>query len=259
MMDADTQTSATRRRRASTERTMDEIMDMARSLPLTRQVLAGSIEEATPTQPGFMASWMRAEPGSRERSKRTRLPGQAGLPATKEPGRIRLDPGALPGGLRPRVPRIPRFRRPQRGRGPVRPARHRQDPPGDRIGAQGMHRGHPGKVLHRGRPGRAPAARLPDGKLDKELAQISKASLLAGDELGYVPVDEQGSRLLFQAVANAYERQSVIHATNIESGGWGRVFGDADMATAIVDRTVHHGRMIRFEGESYRRAHALMG
>lgn len=98
-----------------------------------------------------------------------------------------------------------------------------------------------------------------DGKLDKELAQISKASLLVIDELGYVPVDEQGSRLLFQAVANAYERQSVIHATNIESGGWGRVFGDTDMATAIVDRTVHHGRTIRFEGESYRRSHALMG
>lgn len=78
-------------------------------------------------------------------------------------------------------------------------------------------------------------------------------------ELGYVPVDEEGSRLLFQVVTNAYERQSVIYTTNIEFSGWGRVFGDPDMATAIVDRTVHHGRMIRFEGESYRRTHALMG
>ena len=51
----------------------------------------------------------------------------------------------------------------------------------------------------------------------------------------------------------------MIYTTNIEFSGWGRVFGDPDMATAIVDRTVHHGRMIRFEGESYRRTHALMG
>lgn len=71
--------------------------------------------------------------------------------------------------------------------------------------------------------------------------------------------DEEGSGLLFQVVTNAYERQSVIYTTNIEFSGWGRVFGDPNMATAIVDRTVHHGRMIRFEGESYRRTHALMG
>lgn len=78
-------------------------------------------------------------------------------------------------------------------------------------------------------------------------------------ELGYVPGDEEGSRLLFQVAVNAYERQSVIYTTNIESGGWGCVFGDPNMATAIVDRTVHHGRIIRFEGESYRQTHALMG
>lgn len=98
-----------------------------------------------------------------------------------------------------------------------------------------------------------------EGRLDRELSAISKARLLVIDELGYVPVDEEGSRLLFQVVTNAYERQSVIYTTNIEFSGWGRVFGDPDMATAIVDRTVHHGRMIRFEGESYRRTHALMG
>ena len=98
-----------------------------------------------------------------------------------------------------------------------------------------------------------------EGRLDRELAAISKARLLVIDELGYVPVDEEGSRLLFQIVTNAYERQSVIYTTNIEFSGWGRVFGAPNMATAIVDRTVHHGRMIRFEGESYRRTHALMG
>lgn len=73
-----------------------------------------------------------------------------------------------------------------------------------------------------------------------------------------MPVDEEGSRLLFQVAANAYERQNVVYATNVESGGWGRVFDDPNMAAAIIDRTVHHGRMIRFDGDSYRRTHALM-
>ena len=97
-----------------------------------------------------------------------------------------------------------------------------------------------------------------EGKLDRELQAIAKARMIVIDKLGYVPIDEEGSRLLFQVVTNAYETQSIVYTTNIESGGWGRVFGDPNMAAAIIDRTVHHGRMIRFEGESYRRTHALM-
>ena len=97
-----------------------------------------------------------------------------------------------------------------------------------------------------------------ENRLDKELTQIGKAGLIILDELGYVPIDEEGSRLLFQVVTNAYERQSVIYTTNIEFSGWGRIFGDPNMAAAIIDRTVHHGRMIRFEGDSYRKTHALM-
>ena len=97
-----------------------------------------------------------------------------------------------------------------------------------------------------------------ENRLDQELKTIGKADLLVIDELGYVPIDEEGSRLLFQVVTNAYERQSVIYTTNIEFSGWGRIFGDPNMAAAIIDRTVHHGRMIRFEGDSYRKTHALM-
>ena len=90
-----------------------------------------------------------------------------------------------------------------------------------------------------------------ENRLDKELTQIGKAGLIILDELGYVPIDEEGSRLLFQVVTNAYERQSVIYTTNIESGGWGRIFGDPNTARRLsIDRTVHHGRMIRFEGDS---------
>ena len=97
-----------------------------------------------------------------------------------------------------------------------------------------------------------------ENRLDRELSQIGRARLLVVDELGYIPIDEEGSRLLFQVVTNAYERQSIIYTTNIEFSGWGRIFGDPNTAAAIIDRTIHHGRMTGFEGDSYRKAHALM-
>ncbi len=95
-------------------------------------------------------------------------------------------------------------------------------------------------------------------RLDKELTTIGKARLLVIDEFGYLPIDEEGSRLLFQIISDSYETRSIIYTANIESGGWGRVLGDKNMAAALIDRTVHHGRLIRFEGRSYRSEHALM-
>lgn len=70
--------------------------------------------------------------------------------------------------------------------------------------------------------------------------------------------NEKGSRLLFQIISDSYETRSIIYTTNIEFSGWGRVLGDKNMAAALIDRTVHHGRLIRFEGRSYRSEHALM-
>ena len=97
-----------------------------------------------------------------------------------------------------------------------------------------------------------------DNRLDRELASIGKARLLIIDEFGYLPIDEEGSRLLFQIISDSYETRSIIYTTNIEFSGWGRVLGDKNMAAALIDRTVHHGRLIRFEGRSYRSEHALM-
>lgn len=73
-----------------------------------------------------------------------------------------------------------------------------------------------------------------------------------------MPVDEEGGRLLFQVIADSYETGSIIYTTNIEFSGWGRVLGDKNMAAALIDRTVHHGRLIRVEGRSHRSEYALM-
>ena len=96
------------------------------------------------------------------------------------------------------------------------------------------------------------------GRLDVELRQIARARLPVIDEFGYMPIDEEGSRLLFQVISDSHETRSVIHATNIGFSGWGRVLGGKNMAAALIDRTVRHGRLTGFEEGSYRSGHALM-
>ena len=66
------------------------------------------------------------------------------------------------------------------------------------------------------------------------------------------------TRLLFQVIADGYEKRSLIITTNLEFSRWGTVFGDDNMAAAVIDRIVHHGRLLQFRGESYRVKHALM-
>lgn len=95
-------------------------------------------------------------------------------------------------------------------------------------------------------------------RLEKELAALSRYQLLAIDEFGYLPIDAEGARLLFQVIADAYEKRSLILTTNLEFARWGTVFGDDQMAAAVIDRIVHHGRLLQFRGQSYRVAHALM-
>ena len=77
-------------------------------------------------------------------------------------------------------------------------------------------------------------------------------------EFGYLPIDTEGARLLFQVIADAYEQRSLIITTNLEFARWGTVFGDDNMAAEVIDRIVHHGRLLQFRGDSYRVKHALM-
>lgn len=97
-----------------------------------------------------------------------------------------------------------------------------------------------------------------EGRLDRESAQLGCARLLVVDELGFLPLDADGARLLSRVFADACERQSVVITANPGFSRWGSVFGDDRMAAAVIDRVVHHGRLLRFRGESYRVRHALM-
>lgn len=84
-----------------------------------------------------------------------------------------------------------------------------------------------------------------------------RARLLAIDEPGFLPLDADGARPLFQAFADAYERHSVVIATNLELGRWNSAFSDDQMVATMIDHIVHHGRLIQPHGELYRVKNAL--
>ncbi len=96
------------------------------------------------------------------------------------------------------------------------------------------------------------------GNLAKFLKSINKADLLILDEWGYVPLERDGARLLFQVISDCYEKRSVILTTNLEFSKWVTVFYDEQMTAAIIDRIVHHGHIIIFDGQSNRLKGALM-
>ncbi len=92
-----------------------------------------------------------------------------------------------------------------------------------------------------------------NGTLEQVLKVYLKPSLLLLDELGYLPIDKRGADLLFQVVAARYESGSIVITTNRPFRDWGRIFDvDNTLATAMIDRLMHHGEAIAIQGDSFR-------
>jgi DNA replication protein DnaC len=91
-----------------------------------------------------------------------------------------------------------------------------------------------------------------DGLLEKQLTQLSRPKLLIIDELGYLPFEANAAHLFFQLVSRRYEKGSILITSNRSVGEWGSVFGDPVVATAILDRLLHHLTVITIRGDSYR-------
>ena len=92
-----------------------------------------------------------------------------------------------------------------------------------------------------------------NGSLGKTLRSYVRPSLLLLDELGYLPIDKRGADLLFQVVAARYEVGSIVITTNRPFREWGNLFDvDNTLATALIDRLMHHGEAIVIQGDSYR-------
>jgi len=92
-----------------------------------------------------------------------------------------------------------------------------------------------------------------NGTLEKALRTYVKPSLLLLDELGYLPIDKRGADLMFQVVAARYESGSIVLTTNRAFRDWGKIFDvDNTLATAMIDRLMHHGEAYLIRGDSYR-------
>ncbi len=72
------------------------------------------------------------------------------------------------------------------------------------------------------------------------------------DEIGYLPLNREESNLFFQFVSSRYERYSTIYTSNKSFSEWGEVLGDHVMASAVLDRILHHCTVVNIRGESYR-------
>lgn len=91
-----------------------------------------------------------------------------------------------------------------------------------------------------------------EGRVDDRLKLYSVPRLLIIDEIGYLPIDRAGANLVFQLISRRYERGPMILTSNQSFGNWGDVFGDRIIATAILDRVLHHAITINIRGNSYR-------
>jgi DNA replication protein DnaC len=91
-----------------------------------------------------------------------------------------------------------------------------------------------------------------ENKLEEKVKQYCIPKVLIIDEIGYIPIDTNGAHLLFQIISRRYEHSSIIITSNRGFGQWDEIFGDTIIATAILDRLLHHSTVINIKGESYR-------
>jgi DNA replication protein DnaC len=91
-----------------------------------------------------------------------------------------------------------------------------------------------------------------DGELRERIRYLCRAALLVVDEIGYLPITPGGANLFFQLVNARYEKGAMILTSNRGFAEWGEIFGDPIVATALLDRLLHHAVVIQIEGSSYR-------
>ncbi len=98
-----------------------------------------------------------------------------------------------------------------------------------------------------------------EGQLTQRIRFLTRNALLIIDEIGYLPITPGGANLFFQLINSRYERGSLILTSNRGFSEWGEIFGDVVVASALLDRLLHHAIVVQIEGQSYRlRQHAQL-
>ena len=91
-----------------------------------------------------------------------------------------------------------------------------------------------------------------ENRFMNRLNHYGKYKVLIIDEVGFLPIDNEGANMLFQLINKRYENHSTIITTNKPFGKWHEIFGDVTLANAILDRLLHHSHIININGSSYR-------
>lgn len=91
-----------------------------------------------------------------------------------------------------------------------------------------------------------------ENRLERQLSQWVYPKVLIVDEIGYLPMTREEASLFFRLICRRYEKSSLILTSNKSFLDWGEVFGDHVLATAILDRLLHHATTLNIKGESYR-------
>ena len=96
------------------------------------------------------------------------------------------------------------------------------------------------------------AAAKRQGDLEAEIKRLALIPLIIVDEVGYIPFDPEAANLMFELVSSRYEKASMIITSNKPFSKWGEIFGDDMVATAMIDRLIHHAEILSLKGDSYR-------
>jgi DNA replication protein DnaC len=95
-------------------------------------------------------------------------------------------------------------------------------------------------------------ASMADNTTEERIAELTEPDLVVLDELGFTPLDRLLADAFYRIIASRYERKSIIVTSNKSFESWAEVFPDAVIASAVLDRLVHHAHLVPIVGESYR-------
>lgn len=93
------------------------------------------------------------------------------------------------------------------------------------------------------------------GTLRRRLSIRTHPSLMSINEIGYIPISQNGAMLFFQLISRRHEHASTVLTSNKSFDEWGSIFGDEVMAAALIDRVLHHCHIVNIRGNSYRMRH----
>ena len=240
------------------ERVRGEIYSCCRQLMLSGRMAELCCEEATPKQEEFLHRALSEELARREESRRARLIGRAAFPVPKTLSAFEYGTVKFPPGFSRRDMESCDFISEKKNLVMFGPAGTGKTHLSIALGMRACELGYRVKFYTVTELVLKMVEARKAGTLERLVKEIKTLDLVVLDEFGYIPVDKEGSQLLFRIISSSYESKSLIITTNIEFSRWGGIFTDEQMAAAMIDRLVHYGHLLLFEGPSYRMTHALM-